>query len=302
MRTYSILYDRALTRANAFADAESKARAAKILLKRELLIVEPSVYHELEEHFAEFMPELKPRCRLYFNPWGLSSHRTVTHPWPAWQPGPGDIGQPDYVTSRGVHMYRMSDAHLRWFLLEALWPAVRGEREGVGVILDDMDYSRPHWNVDPAVADIVWAPRDGKPGWRSGPTWNRSRIELAEDMALAMCAEGLEGVVVNGCARRRGLRLFEAFGQWVTPQQLRDQAKPGDLIQVNGILPDREGWATVDDDGARYGGFPLGTSFEVVYAKACELADELGLRVGLAYRWNDHSIYTSIGHVAEGVL
>jgi len=38
-------------------------------------------------------------------------------------------------------------------------------------------------------------------------------------------------------------------------------------------------------------------------AQACELAGDLSLRVGLSYRTRpDASIYTLIGHVAEGVL
>lgn len=313
MRTFSILYDRALTRAGAYDDQEKTLATATILMQRELLIVDPSVYHELEQHLTPWMDQLRPRCRLYFNPWGHASYRTAMQPWPVWQLGPGDLGAPDYVTSRGVHLYRMDDAHLvSWLAQAQLWPAVSAlgakvggtpDRHGAGVFLDDMSGDRRHWQLDPAIADIVWAPADEKPGWRDGANWNLERIHLLEDIALAMCRRGLDGVVVNGSARRRGPRLFEGFGQWVTPQQLRDEARPGDLVQVNGLLRDPFAWATVDDDGARYGGFPLGTSFEAVYAEACRIAEQLGLRVGLAYRRrSDASIYTLIGHPVEGVV
>ena len=292
--THAILYDRAISRAVDGGGLAPEV-VTKQLARHERLIVSPNVYHEIGQILGpRAAKELWPRCCLYFDLWGHADFRTGEQAWPVWQPGPGDLGQPPIRTRRGVYCYVMDDAHLRRFLLDWLWPAVRA-RACRGVFLDDFSFDRGWWELGADEKDVVWGPADGHDGWRAGADWNRVRMQRLELAALAMVGQGYAGVVCNGPGRQQGARLFEAFGQWVTPDQVAASCEPGDMIQVNGLLQ-AGAWATVSADEARYGGFAAGTSFVDVYRAACELAREHDLTIGVAFHHRDDaSIYTHIG-------
>jgi len=299
MTQHLILYDRAIQRN---LDAGRTGREiADLLFKASAIIVSEDSLDDLNTNFPELVPSLLAKIRLYFNPWGKDTYSTSSRNYPVWQPGPREIGLPDWRTSRGVHLYRMNDMYTRnLLLLSWLWPKVR-ELDPAGVFLDDFDYDRWWWTGEGGwdqVKDRAWGPADGKPGWRAGRGWNKARMQDLENLAIAMVSEGLTAVVVNGSGRERAARLFEGFGEWITPDQLTDQIRAGDLVQVNGAIANQDlkmaAWATIDATDAQYGGYRIGTSFAEVWNDACAIAANVGASVGLGWnvRPGGHSLYT----------
>lgn len=304
--THAILYDHAIRRwmdahlaGDNMTPFELATELSNLLFKHDTLIVSPNVYHELTEHVVPFLADggeqLLGCCRLYFNPWGHASYLTSTHPWPVWQLAPGDLGMPRVVaaTGHGPHAYIMDDLFIRRLLIWLVHAIDERPLVG-GAFLDDFSGDRRHWRYTEAEKDRVWSPRNGRPGWRDCVGWNHPRLEGLESAALAFTGKGRAGVIVNGSARRQAARLWEGLGDWTSPDEIQAGARKGDLLQVNGLNPDGS-WSTTTVD-EQFSGFPPGTSFARVYKEAVELADEIGMSLGVAYHEHpEHSIYTYIG-------
>lgn len=279
MRTAAVLYDRALSRWLGRNNGDVKTLVAH-LAQHDRIIASANVYHEINTLLPAAVSEaLRMKIHLYMDPWACASYYMAPADFPVWQLGPGDIGFAEVVLNR-AYAYRMDDLHVQRFLCHWLWPRVRQDNP-VKLFLDDMDRDRRHWTGTDADKDRVWGSYNGKPGWRDGANWNAERIITIERAAVAMVADGLDGVIVNGASRVQAARMFEAFGHWIRLEQLAAELKKGDVVLIKGLNPDGT-WAVTDNDPT-YSGYPVGTSFLKVARDASALCQAVDARLSIMY-------------------
>ncbi len=268
-----------------------------VLENYDVIIVGPQNLALLEERFRR-------KAVLYFDVWAKDGYHLgeQNRGWPEWQPGPGDLGQPEISLYPDSYAYRFDDAHVEMFLGWVEDFLFEYSAKVKGIYLDDFSLSRQWWlyvceDCTEADLDSVWGPWDGRDGWREDPYyWNQERLLEVESRTLELVAAycGPEGIVIaNGTAaafdatrrfaENAGSENSESWDDLIgtdgegIPLDERRYLRPGDFLQINAITSPGI-WSDsgfLMDSNSGSGWFNL--------VRACSLATFMDLSVGLAF-------------------
>lgn len=231
----------------------------------------------LRENFGEdFVQKVFDLSYLYVDTLGASYYVGADKTPPAYFPGPGDWNNPLVRTRRGVYVYKLDKFYMTRFY-RALWALANAKSFDVrGFFVDDFysRYAPRHWEFDDGDKELVW-------GRLNSVEWIQLFNEFESALRAFMALRGRE-LIFNG-PTDRAPRLFESVGDYITPDELASECRPGDAVLIKALKADGKTFGEVYWP-EETSGYEPGTSFKNVIRDVLSIARDKKLRVGICYR------------------
>lgn len=274
------------------------------------LVVSESVLDQIRGQLdPRLADDLVAKAFLYFDPWSKDTFTNAARPYDCWQPGPGDVGEPDVVFGK-THAYQFPISHTDRFTMWVGTALLRSHQAAAGAFLDDFYHDRRHWqpkgntHEGALLRDQVWLWRDGYPSWRDNGEVEWNSRKMASILAGCVAFAGLrrKRIIINSNAKFRTHQaarvFFEGVGPyegaapwgatyWDTLPEVITTGKAGDLIWVR----------CLDADGAMI------PDMEKTWALALEVAVDMGMSIGRTFAvWPNNGAGTTCSNTEDPLL